>query len=121
MADGVIVAGRHDGAFWRAADAARSVVAGTTARAIYCLCWIKGDWAEYAVTVGFPAWNSVQRCCFACNCCLRDMYKLLGAGPSNPPHRPNREDDYFTACERCELEVEIVDETKHAAVCSLLY
>jgi hypothetical protein len=47
--------GRHDGGPWRAEDAARAEVAGSplTPGVVVAL---KGDWSEFALTLGFPTW-----------------------------------------------------------------
>jgi hypothetical protein len=94
---------------------------GEVAQAVYCLIWIKGDWAEYATTLGFPSWTSAVRPCFNCNCSLLDMFKLRGIGPFNFPHRPNEDSDYFEACNRCEVEVIITSAEEHNRMCKILF
>ena len=119
-AAGVTAQGRHDGKDWLASDAERSKRAGEASMCVYCLLWIKGDWAEYASTLGFPSWKSAMRPCFSCNCTLWDMFQLLGVGPFNSPHRSNSDIDYFTGCARCERVVQIPNESTHAGICKLL-
>jgi hypothetical protein len=121
MSTGHLAQARHDGHAWRETDSCRKIVAGTAAIATYALIWIKGDWAEYAHTLGFPAWNSALRCCLFCNCTLEDMYKCLTAGPARCLHRLNDDDDYFTGCSRCEVDITIPDHTHHSSICRLLW
>lgn len=113
--------GRHDSLPWRQTDDDRASMVGAEALAVYCLLFIKGDWAEYASTLGFPSWNSAIRPCFGCNCTVWDMFELLGVGPFNCPHYINGESDYFEACSRAEANVEIPSALAHAAICQLLF
>ena len=121
LATGTYAEGRHDRSPWHETDIDRASMAGGAAVAVYCLLWIKGDWAECATTLGFPSWNSAIRPCFGCNCTLDDMFNLLGVGPFNCPHRINDDDDYFAACSRCEIEINIPSAAVHGDICRLLY
>ena len=70
-----------------------------------CL-YIKGDWSEYANTLGFPAWNDIFRSCFECQACL-DLYIAWGNTAEKLRWTENEDGDYFTACASCEIVIEL--------------
>ena len=39
----------------------------TAMRARFATLFVKGDWSEYSLTMGFPTWNDGLRPCFRCN------------------------------------------------------
>ena len=79
---------------------------------------VKDDWAEYALTLGFPAWNDLVRPCFACNCSPQNMQDTWG--PERCPWTQNEEPDYFQACERCEVQVAVVSHGQYLALKRLM-
>lgn len=64
LAQGVWPESRHDGQPWRDSDSDRSGRAGQTMCAKAACIYVKGDWAEYAGTLGFPSWGDAMRPCF---------------------------------------------------------
>ena len=102
LAAGVWPDHRHDNGPWRASDASRSAKAGDKIR-LKCACiYIKGDWAEYASTMGLPPWNDSLRPCFLCNAIGgKEMYIAPGNSMEKLRWRENQEDDYRASCERC--------------------
>ena len=77
----------------------RRALANTQLQARFALLYIKGDWAEYASSLGFPSWQSNLRPCYACNVAPADMQVCVGKVESNSfmvwhplpsaqPHRP---------------------------------
>ena len=57
--DGVYPSTRHNGkAFDSASDAVRATCAGDTLGWKAILLFVKGDWSEFALTLGLPTWAS---------------------------------------------------------------
>ena len=104
--------GRHDNKPWHAGlDTERQVLANTDLFIRVALMFIKGDWAEYASTMGFPTWHDSVRPCFGCNASLANLYPTkIHRAIHDREWRENEDDDYFTACDRCEVELEITDQ-----------
>ena len=62
---GLLPSSRHDGTAWRLpGDAERAATSGTR-MARHCPLWIKVDWLECCVTLGFPTWQDSKRLCFS--------------------------------------------------------
>ena len=101
---------RHDGLDWAASDGARARAAGSPLSARACLIWIKGDWAEYSTTLGFPGWNDSLRPCYGCNCSIESMHRIDSLSLIDSPWRANEDDDYFASCAACELVVSVTRE-----------
>ena len=120
LSAGVYPAERHDGSPWKPSDAARAVLANTPLGVKAALIHVKGDWAEYNSTLGFPAWNSSVRACFACNVDTEHMDVYAGARPNAFPFRENEDEDYFNACARCERIAVIPSGVVYAALCARL-
>lgn len=119
MAEGTFPSTRHDHKAWRATDASRERRSGSPMQCRFCVLYIKGDWAEYASTFGFPTWNDSLRPCFACNASLRNLYRIEGITPVGLFWRTNRDGDYFASCRRCEAHV-VIDKRMHRDIVSLL-
>jgi hypothetical protein len=64
---------RHDRDAWHPEDEDRQAKGGTQMKCRICLIHIKGDWAEYAGTLGFPTCGDGMRPCFGCNACGENM------------------------------------------------
>lgn len=118
LANKVMPLGRHDQKPWQTEDAERAAQAGRPLAIRAALLFVKGDWAEYAQTLGFPAWNNLVRPCFACNCSPANMQDTWG--PGHCPWVENEELDYFQACERCELKVAVESHDQYLALKRLL-
>ena len=91
---------RHDGPFGLA-DATRAAAAGKPIIRGAVL-FVKGDWAEYAVPLGFPSWNDGLRPRYACNCAGEALLEAIGVSLTATPWRDNTAGDYFEACAKCE-------------------
>ena len=108
------------GPSWSEVDIGRTALGAATMQFIACILYVKGDWAEYAGTLGLPNWNDGLRPCFGCNCDLDDMYdRLVELSGSHIPYRLNEAGDYDVACSRCERLV-VLDAATHAAVLNVL-
>ena len=80
-----------------------------------CVLYIKGDWSEFASSLGLPQWGDGLRPCFCCNSSPDDLYQVAGVGAMKLPWRENEIDDYFRACEDCEIEV-VLNHADHGLV-----
>ena len=105
---------RHDGSMWRPDDDERAALADTDLGCRVCLQFTKGDWVEYASTLGFPGHGDGTRPCFCCNASGANLYRWRAATPMALPWRANTDDDYFEACQRCEIHVLLRTADKHA-------
>ena len=85
-----------------------------------CL-FIKGDWMEFAATLGFPTWSSVSHPCMLCDCSLETAYRLIGASPLGSPWNPRDLAWYFGACARCEIPVVLSDDDYRTVRATLHY
>ena len=108
LADGTWPHQRHDGQEWRAGDKARAAKAGQPLHCKAVLLFMKADWAEYATTCGFPSWVDSLRPCFGCNASKHNLYNTSNLSPTTSPWRSNGSQDWFRACDRCEIIVVIV-------------
>ena len=110
---------RHDAQPWRPTDSARAAKSGEL-NARFCVLYLNVDWMEVATTLGMPSWADGIRPCYTCNAlrecmCELDMVDETSAGN----FRENLEDEYYTACERCEVRFELT-KPQHLEVCQLL-
>ena len=96
---------RHDGADWQHPDRMRAAKAGTPIRMRACCLYVKGDWAEYSSTLGFPTWADSLRPCYVCSGFGSDLYVATGNTKESVRWRTNQIDEYDAACTRCELRV----------------
>ena len=67
LAEGIHPTNRHDRADWAEAAHKRRDLAGKPMGIKAALLFLKGDWAEFAATFGFPSWGDLLRPCFCCN------------------------------------------------------
>ena len=119
LADGAFPTARHFGTEWSDGDCRRAGKAGLPLAAKACVIFIKGDWSEYAGTIGVPNWNDGLRPCYSCNCHTGNMYSDTGLSMLSSPWRASQQIDYYDACEQCETEIELTEED-HRLLCGLL-
>lgn len=98
---------RHDGTAWLDSDGHRNDRLGADLSFRSCVLFIKGDWAEYATTLGLPTWNDSVRPCYMCNCFGDGMYNHAGSSAAGFPHRENLEHEYDQSCDRCEIAIDL--------------
>ena len=96
---------RHDGQCWRENDSVRKLSAGVRIAVRAAILFIKGDWMEYATSLGLPTWRDGIRPCFACNETPQGMYDYSKVSDAGMSSRLNQLGDYDAACARCELHV----------------
>ena len=80
-----------------------------------CL-YIKGDWAEYAGSLGLPAWNDALRPCYECPAFGAAQHIALGNTMASLRWGINDEGDYDRACRRCEIIVDITTDADKAMI-----
>ena len=98
---------RHDGQPWRPTDQGRAALTGSSLGFSSCVLFLKGDWSEFANTVGFPNWSDqISPCpfCFADRHTWFDCEQLTALTPS---HMPKDARSYEDACARCEIPLEL--------------
>lgn len=100
---------RDDGSPFTEHEQERQARAGTSFPIKAALLFLKGDWMEFASTFGFPNWQDGIRPCMICNMFGDRFYDLLSATLDRfcDGFQMNDDDDYFAACDRCEIKVHI--------------
>ena len=69
------------------------------------ILFVKGDWAEYAATVGFPNWNSLLNPCPLCDVTQERFVSLQGFNALDFPFRKKGWQHYQDACVACEIRI----------------
>ena len=110
---------RHDSSPWQLGDESRDARSGERMQYRACLMYIKGDWAEYATTLGLPSWQDGLRPCFACNASSSRLYITEDISPVGLPWHENDDEEYYAACVRCEFHV-VLDASNHKRVLEAL-
>ena len=121
MAEGRHPAARHDCQAWREEDVARASFANEPLgwKAI-CLL-IKGDWAEYAHSLGFPTHADGQCPCPLCDCTKAEMFSVRNYGPLGLQHRVASLARYEAACAACEINVLVRPEHYNRLRAAMVY
>ena len=100
---------RFDGPWHASSDKSRSEKGGQSLGCKFACLYLKGDWAEFAISLGLPTWHDSLRPCFNCNCSHENMFEIIsGATIENLTWLINGSDDYFNACDRCEIVVQLL-------------
>lgn len=107
MAAGTHPAQRHDGTGWRPEDQGRASFAGESLgwQAIPLL--VKGDWAEYAHSLGFPTCTDSKAPCPLCCCTTVNMHSIRNYNPFGPEHAEATLGMYEQSCAAAEVKVTI--------------
>ena len=111
---GLFPSQRHDGGAWLPSDELRKGLAGMAMKFRCLLMHLKGDWAEVCHFGAFPTQASSIRPCYCCNCFSENMHD------PECPWRINTDEDYDTACSRCEIWVDLT-QAMHSTVQGLLF
>ena len=112
---------RHDGSPWRPSDEERASKAGAPLQWRAVCVLLKGDWYEYAHSLGFPSWADGVAPCPLCFATPDNFFSATGLSVFSPGHARKELDHYLRACERCEVQVEL-DRPKQVQVrAALLY
>jgi len=110
---------RHDGSPWQPEDGSRQALAGSPL-VRGALVLLKGDWAEFCLTLGFPTWGSAEHPCLFCRCSQESLYSLTNFAPGNFPHAPKTDLDCDLAAQAAEVRV-ILDPALHAEILAVLF
>jgi hypothetical protein len=121
LARGMHPASRHDGAPWLPEEGHREGVANTPLLMVGAVAQVKGDWAEFSHTFGFPSWKHLEYPCLWC-CCDRDsMYDFDDLNEPGLPWAELGVDDYEAACRRCERHVVVTTAAQRTRIQQQLY
>jgi hypothetical protein len=71
---------------------------------------VKGDWAEFAHSLGFPSWASALFPCLFCAATKEELYKFRGCNPFDFPFQLFTHNLYLAACAACETVVYLTSE-----------
>ena len=103
LASGRFPTRRHDGADL---EPHRAAFAGSPLGFYGVILYIKGDWMEFATTLGFPSWKTLGSPCPKCECTVSSMYELRGMSSFTTPWGVTTFAAYLAACDRCEIVVD---------------
>ena len=98
---------RYDGPWLQGSDDARAARASQPFGFKLALLYIKGDWMELGVSLGFPTWADAGRPCFCCNAFLGNLFATVGMTIDQFTWLLNDEADYFAAAKQCEVLVTV--------------
>ena len=79
LADKQFPTSRHDGSPWLASDEHRAAQSGEELPMRAVVLFVKGDWSEFATTIGLPSWADGYRPCFLYSCTRERMQELREA------------------------------------------
>jgi hypothetical protein len=119
LAEGKYPSSRHDNKPWTQNDSSRMLLAASLLPFKGCIVHIKGDWSEYAGTLGFPTWHDGLRPCFECPAFGESMFTPVGHAIGSLAWICNGDAEYEDACQRCEITVRL-DLASRAKVLALL-
>ena len=103
---------RHDSRPWGIRDDDRARSAGNELPVRVAVLYVRGDWSEYCSTLGFANWKDALRPCFECVGHGPDLFVVEGCAFENLRWVVNAPRDYFAACERCEIVVDLDENLK---------
>ena len=106
---------------WPSSDARRRSLAGLPLCLRGAVVQVKGDWAEYSHSLGFPTWRHTDYPCLWCRCDRETLYDWVDMVPGELPWMLNGADDYEDACSRCERHVVIQTEALRDLIASNLF
>ena len=82
--------------------------------------FVKGDWAEFAHSLGFPTWSHKTWPCIFCFASLLQLSTIQGFNPMEFPFELFDKAKYEDACDLCEILVTIITEAMKKQIASLL-
>ena len=116
LARGTFPDNRDDREQWAPNDSLRASLAGLPMALRGALLQVRGDWAEFAHSLGFPTWQTNEGPCLWCDA---DKVSMLGGALASSvdfPYRLNTMADFEAACRRCEIHVVIRTAAQHMAI-----
>jgi hypothetical protein len=121
LAMGSFPAAQCDGAAWPASDPTRLSMVGLPLALRAAVVHVKGDWAEYAHSLGFPTWRHLEYPCLWCRCDRDSLYLFDDMDASGLPWDATVAADYESACVRCERHVVITTQGQRERVLEALF
>ena len=115
MADAVNPLTRHDGSPFWPEEVDRIAIAGTVMVAAFAVVLVKGDWAEFGPTLGFPTFTSNYHPCPLCRASKEDLVLLDGFSAVDFPFAAKTYEELKTACDRAEVHL-VIDKQSHRAI-----
>lgn len=122
LATGSFPSAREDGSPWPGAEEERASLAGLPLACGVCAVQqVRGDWAEFAHSLGLPTWRHNLYPCLWCQCERASMFSFGELEEDDCPWQLNTHADYEAACRRCEITVVVRTEAERAAIASALF
>ena len=109
MVKGTHPSHRHDGSSWPDADP-NSNLGGSPLGFKAVVLFIKGDWAEFATSMGYFSWKHHKHPCFACACTGGPGGNIMnhdGVSALGLPWPPKLPEHYEEACQNAEVRVTV--------------
>lgn len=106
---------------WGPDDAARAAKGGTELGFHGALLQVKGDWSEFAHTLGLADWSSRLHCCLFCHATRENRFDLAGFTPSTNHWGDVCNNDLEQACRNCEHWRKLNKEQLQTVVAALVY
>ena len=104
LAKGRFPSRRHDGLEWLPSDEYRESLQNAPLGFRGAVLQVKGDWSEFARTLGFPSWGHTLRPCIFCDCSREEWLAVLDDWSfDDPPFTLTTHEHYDRSCNSCEL------------------
>ena len=107
MARGTYPTARHDASEWTDRDEGRASLGGCEFGWRAILLFLKGDWAEYSGSLGFPSHASNSSPCPFCFSDAASLWDLEGFSHLDMPKASKTLLHYKAACNSCEILVHV--------------
>jgi hypothetical protein len=120
LASGFYPMAQCNGDAWDDSDPERRHLAGKALTFRAAVVQVKGDWAEYAHSLGFPTWKHTDYPCIWCRCERDTLYDFSDMRPGELPWDSQGAADYEAACSRCERHVVIRTNDQRDRLAALL-
>ena len=115
LAAGAYPSRDHGGAAWPPSDERASLAGLPLACGKAAVQQVRGDWAEFSHTLGFPTWHSSDYPCLWCRAEHDSLYEFSAEWELND------HSSYEAACERCEIHAAFASQAALAQVAELLF
>jgi hypothetical protein len=112
---------RHDNKQWFENDAARALRAGMSVGFRCMVVRLKGDWAEFCHTLGFPSWSSNDYPCIFCTASKEALFNFIGFNPISFPHPLTDHAMYVASVTAAEVSVQITAANQKPIALALQY
>lgn len=120
LGNGFMPSCRHDGTAFGADEQHRSLLAGSPI-AKGAVVMVKGDWAEFALSLGFPTWAHATHPCPFCTCRKSQMFVSDNLSPISFPFPLKTHEGYLEACRAAEHWVLVTEQNRDVLLLILRY